>query len=427
MNTLRDVLHRAPPPARRRLPQLISSIFRAGIVTDDPEVARRQTFTNIAAYAAALNALSHLVIGAFYSFVDLIPLHVYNIAAAAVALSLHRLHRYGENLAAIGVCLLMVVGHGFVVFALGYQSDLQVYFLLVGFLFFLFGVEHWRMVLFFYIAAFAMLLATVLLGSPTGFIAPGDADFRTFLSVQALINAMIINGLGVAYIFAALSRAERDLARQVAVSDALVDVMLPKAIAVRLKAGGDRHIADHVDRATVMFADLSGFTPAAGEVSPDALVHYLDGLFSGFDELARRFGVDKIKTIGDSYMVAGGLAGDGRGGAIAVGKLAFALVDFAREHGTLGGRTLLLRIGVNSGPLVAGVIGELRVSYDIWGDTVNVAKRLESNGEPGRIHVSPGFRALAGEAFAYTERDVIAMKGVGEMQTWFLEPASPGA
>jgi adenylate cyclase len=418
MSGLRELVHR-PKPAPVRVPRLLTRILRAGIVTGDPEVARRQIFANICAYVTALNALSHLVIGAAHDFWALMPLHVYNIVIAAVALSLHRLHRYGDNLAAGVLFAMIVAGHSFVVFALGYDSDLQVYFLLVGFLFFLFGVRHWRAWLFFYIAAFVMLIVTVQYGLRDGFLLPHDPAFRDFLRLQALANTMIINGIGIAYAFASLSRAESDLARQVEVSDALVEVLLPRSIATRLK-GGAEQVADHVENATVLFADLASFTPAAGAVGPDIVVSYLGGLFSGFDRLCARHGVEKIKTIGDAYMAAAGLSGDPRTGARAIGNLAFDMVAFVEQHGPLGRSGLQLRVGIHSGPLVAGVIGDLRVSYDVWGATVNIAQRLESHGEAGRVQVSSAFRALAGEAFAYERRGVVALKGVPDTETWYL-------
>jgi class 3 adenylate cyclase len=419
MSGLRDLVHTSPPQPTR-WPAFVTRLMRLGIVSADPDIVRRQTFTNFAAYATALNAFSHLVIGADHNFWGLMPLHVYNLAVFVIALSLHRLHRYGENAAAIVLCTLIVAGHSFVVFALGYASDLQIYFVLVGFLFFLFGVQHWPTFLIFYIAAFVMLVVTVEFGQAGGFIAPDDTSYREFQQLQALINTMIINGFAAAYTLTSLTRAERDLARQVEVSNALVDALLPRQISTRLKSGREEQIADLVENATVMFADQASFTPAAGAVSPERLVTYLEDLFFGFDRLCERHGVEKIKTIGDSYMAAAGLHGDPVAGAIAVGRLAFDLVDFMKEHGVLGDVPLQLRIGIHSGPLVAGVIGNLRVSYDVWGNTVNIAQRMEAHGEPGRIQVSSAFRAIAGDAFAYEERGTIAIKGAGETKTWFL-------
>lgn len=416
----RSNLVRRPPQKVSRWPQWARDLTRIGIVTDDPGIARRQVFANVGAFIIAANALSHLVINATHNFWALMPLHIYNVIVIIIALSLHRLHRYGENLVVICLCTLIVVGHSFVVLALGLSSNLQIYFALAAFMLFVFGVQNWPLYLMFYIAAFLATLMTLQFGSPMGFVNPADADFRAFLSSQAIINVMIINGLGIYYTLAALSRAEDELAQQVAVSDALVDVMLPKSVSARLKSGAERQIADRVECATVMFADLSGFTQAAGAVSAETLVGYLDEVFTGFDRLCERHGIDKIKTMGDGYMAVGGLTGDPAAGAIATGRLAFDMLAFMHDQRALGDTVLHLRIGLHSGPVIAGVIGDMRVSYDIWGGTVNVAQRMEAHGETDRIQVSSAFVELAGGAFVYEPRGALPIKGAGAMETWFL-------
>ena len=416
----RNDLVRRPPPKPSRWPKWVRDLTRIGIVTDDPGIARRQVFANVGAFIIAANALSHLVINASHNFWALMPLHIYNVIVIVIALFLHRLHRYGENLVVICLCTLIVVGHSFVVLALGLSSNLQIYFALAAFMLFVFGVQNWPLYLMFYAAAFLATLITLQFGSSMGFVNPADADFRAFLSSQAIINVMIINGLGIYYTLAALSRAEDELAQQVAVSDALVDVMLPKSVSARLKSGAERQIADRVECATVMFADLSGFTQAAGAVSAETLVGYLDELFTGFDGLCEHHGVDKIKTMGDGYMAVGGLTGDAAAGAVAAGRLAFDMLAFMRDQRPLGDTVLRLRIGLHSGPVIAGVIGDMRVSYDIWGGTVNVAQRMEAHGETDRIQVSSAFVDLAGGAFSYEPRGSLPIKGAGAMETWFL-------
>jgi len=127
--------------------------------------------------------------------------------------------------------------------------------------------------------------------------------------------------------------------------------------------------------------------------------------------------------MGDGYMAVGGLSGDAAAGAIAVGRLAFDLLAFIEGHPPLGETILRLRVGIHSGPVIAGVIGDTRVSYDVWGGTVNVAQRMEAHGAPDRIQVSASFRTLAGEAFAYEARGATTIKGAGAMETWWLAPA----
>jgi adenylate cyclase len=421
---LRDLVHRPPPPPSR-FPEWAQALLRVGITTEDPEIRRRQAFANAACYIVAVNALSHLVINGGHDFWGLMPLHLYNIGVIVVVLLLHKLHRFGENVVVICLSTLIVVGHSFVVFALGLASDLHIYFALSAFMLFVFGVRAWRLFLGFYVAAFIALVLMMQFAPPMGIFIPEDTAFRTFLASQAIVNVMLINGVGLFYALTTLSRTQNELARQVAVSDALVDVMLPKSVSHRLKDGNERQIADHVDNATVMFADLSGFTTAAGLVSASTLVTYLDEVFTGFDQLCELYGVDKIKTMGDGYMAVGGLTTDAVTGAVSVGRLAFDMLTFIEGHPPLGETALRLRLGIHSGPLIAGVIGDTRVSYDVWGGTVNVAQRMEALGTPGRIQVSPAFRNLAGDAFCYESRGVTAIKGAAAMETWWLGKPVP--
>ena len=163
-----------------------------------------------------------------------------------------------------------------------------------------------------------------------------------------------------------------------------------------------------------MFADLVGFTEAAHHLPPEEVVDFLDRLVRAFDGLSERYGVDKIKTIGDSYMAAAGFDGRGREGAVAIGRLALAMLDAIGRQPPLGGRALQLRIGIHCGPATAGVIGDTRFSYDVWGDAVNTASRMESNGEPGRIHVSESFRALTPTRSNSRNAAPTELKGIGE-------------
>ena len=197
---------------------------------------------------------------------------------------------------------------------------------------------------------------------------------------------------------------------------------MPDAIAARLKASEAR-IADRIDTLSVVFADLVGFTAAGHDLPPEEIVGFLDGLVRAFDALAEQHGVEKIKTIGDSYMAAAGFDGRAQDGAIAIGRFALAVLDANAAHAPLGGRKLALRVGIHSGPATAGVIGDTRFSYDVWGDAVNVASRMESHGVAGRIQVSEAFRGLTGEVFAFEERGAMEIKGIGATRTYFLTAA----
>ena len=170
----------------------------------------------------------------------------------------------------------------------------------------------------------------------------------------------------------------------------------------------------------MLFADLSGFTEYSGQVDARQLVGLLDEIFSTFDRLAAALGVEKIKTIGDAYMAVAGVPVPREDHADAVALMALGMLDAFRDLVRARGVALELRIGIHSGPVVAGVIGRHKFSYDLWGDTVNTASRMESHGEPSRIHVSPATRALLGDRFRCADRGEISVKGKGPMHTAFL-------
>jgi adenylate cyclase len=202
-------------------------------------------------------------------------------------------------------------------------------------------------------------------------------------------------------------------------SEALLLNILPRSIIERMRRG-ETVIADRVAEATVLFSDLVDFTSLAARVSPEETVALLGDIFSRFDALAARHGLEKIKTTGDGYMVAGGLPEQRADHAVAVAEMALAMLDAAETAGRVVGQPLQLRIGLNTGALIAGVLGTHKFVYDVWGDTVNTAKRMESYGEPGRVHVSATTRQALGDAFRFEPRGSLEVKGKGAMETYFV-------
>lgn len=208
-------------------------------------------------------------------------------------------------------------------------------------------------------------------------------------------------------------------------SERLLLNILPSSIAERLKQN-PHSIAERFDQATVMFADLVNFTGFSSRISPTHLVDLLNDIFSCFDELAQKHNLEKIKTIGDSYMVVGGLPTPTDNHAEAIAQMALdmqrEIVRFRREDG----EPFKLRIGINTGPVVAGVIGTRKFIYDLWGDAVNVASRMESQGEIGRIQITAATKALLKDNFIFEERGVIDVKGRGQMVTFWLKARRQG-
>jgi adenylate cyclase len=229
----------------------------------------------------------------------------------------------------------------------------------------------------------------------------------------------MIFALVLFYALSGRDRAELALEHENDRSEALIAAVMPSPIAERLKSGEDR-IADRIETLSVMFADLVGFTESVHQLPPEEVVDFLDQLVRAFDALCERYGVEKIKTIGDSYMAAAGFDGRGGEGAVAIGRLALAMLDVIGKQPPLGGRAPRLRIGIHCGPATAGVIGDTRFSYDVWGDAVNMAARMESTGLPGQIHVSEAFRALTLDRFEFSESGTADLKGIGVVRSYFL-------
>jgi adenylate cyclase len=206
----------------------------------------------------------------------------------------------------------------------------------------------------------------------------------------------------------------REREREHARSERLLLNVLPEPVAMRLK----RHegvIADRFEHATVLFADIVDFTPISAAIAPHEVVELLDAVFSDFDDLAERYGLEKIKTIGDAYMLASGIPTPRPDHVRAVADMALAMLGVASSRNGLG-----LRIGIDTGPVVAGVIGRRKFIYDLWGDTVNTASRMESHGVPGEIQVTERVVAALDGAYVLEHRGTIEIKGKGPMSTWFL-------
>lgn len=195
--------------------------------------------------------------------------------------------------------------------------------------------------------------------------------------------------------------------------------ILPAPIAHRLKSG-ESGLADHFSDVSVMFADIVNFTTLSGGLSPKPLVSLLDDLFTLFDELARRHQVEKIKTIGDCYMAVCGVPAPRTDHAAALADMALEMIEQLKLFNQARGTTLQVRIGLNRGPVVAGVIGRSKFIYDLWGDTVNTASRMESTGLPGAVQVTTAMREVLNGEFEFEPRGEIDVKGKGLMSTWLL-------
>lgn len=217
----------------------------------------------------------------------------------------------------------------------------------------------------------------------------------------------------------ALDKKNQQLEEEQDRSERLLLNILPKSVADRLKHGESR-IADSYDSATIMFADLVDFTRISSDMTPDDLVNLLGQVFSRFDQLTEKYGVEKIKTIGDAYMVVCGAPEPRADHAEAVANLAIEMQQALVELSVKTGKMLMMRIGINSGPVIAGVIGSAKFSYDLWGDTVNMASRMEHYGLSNSIQVTDATYQLIEKKFRFEKRDPIIVKGKGRVQSYLL-------
>jgi len=220
------------------------------------------------------------------------------------------------------------------------------------------------------------------------------------------------------FLFASMAYFVRQRDRFQRDSDDLLHAILPDEIAKRLKS--DRTmIADDHESASVLFADVVGFTPMSATMSPPELVGLLNAVFTTFDGFVEELGLEKIKTVGDEYMVAAGVPRERPDHAHAIAELALHIRDHT-EANRIEGHEISLRIGINSGPVVAGIVGTHKFAYDLWGDVVNTASRMESEGQPGSIQLTSATYELIRDAFVCEPRGVIPVKGKGDMTTYTL-------
>ncbi len=243
-----------------------------------------------------------------------------------------------------------------------------------------------------------------------------DLSMRVFSNGADELSSL---GKTINWMLSALESSLKELKAEREKAEQLLLNILPQPIANRLKKE-ERTIADSFNEATVLFADIVGFTNLSAHTPPVELVNLLNQIFSAFDRLAEQHGLEKIKTIGDAYMVVGGIPTPGSDRAQAVAEMALDMLKAIQQFNALNHAEFNMRIGINTGPVVAGVIGLKKFIYDLWGDTVNIASRMESQGIPGCIQVTDATYERLKDKYEFEQRGVIQVKGKGEMMTYLL-------
>jgi adenylate cyclase len=342
-----------------------------------------------------------------------------NVCAAMIFALVPWLHRFGDLVAP-----LTFIGAAYAtIFATcwdaGTDSGAQFFFLVAACLVvLLLGIEH--IVLASALAALAAGLVITLeftVPPDTG-LQPAWAQSMGF--VITAISSCVMVVVTVWFALRDTDRAEAVMEAQYERSEALLANMLPASIADRLKEPDRNIIADKYDEASVLFADIVGFTERASGTAPAELVRFLNRLYSDFDALVDKHGLEKIKVSGDSYMVVSGVPRPRPDHVQALADFALDMVDVAAGLKDPHGLALPLRVGMACGPVVAGVVGSRRFFYDVWGDAVNVASRMESTDSAGRIQVPEDIYQRLKDEFVLQERGRIEVKGKGTMRTWYL-------
>jgi len=389
--------------------------LRLGIGGYDRETRRRLFLVNMSGYIAAISSISYAVNFTFYDMVALKWLIIGNLLSAFITVTISFWHRFNSILGPLIMAGAVTTTIFFFVSELGRDSGVQLNYIGgAAIAFIIFGLNHLRLVVLFSVISVFFHLAVYFL-YPVGRVQWAiDDGFMSQLYIMSVVSIILILGVIVWYAFRVAADAE-------ARSERLLMNIFPEKIANRLRQYPDEPIADRFDEATILFADIVGFTPMSQQMEAKELVFLLNDIFSRFDAVGARLGTEKIKTIGDAYMAVSGAPEPMEDHAERILKLAIGMIDEIRQVAIDREIELDVRIGIASGPITAGVIGKTKFAYDVWAPTVNFASRLESNGKAGRIHVSQEvYRALNG-SYQFEPAPARNLKGIGKVHSWFLK------
>ena len=375
--------------------------------------------TWIAAFVTATTGILQTITGHGALHIGLI-----NLATAGLFLMMPLLHRFGGIIAPMMFVVVAYASLTFIGMQIGTDSGVQFYYLVSASLAVLvLGIEH-------------VVLACVTAATGVGlvifmqFLVPNDTGLQPRWAlnagfVVATLGAAVMIFATVWYAMREVSRAEAAMEVEYKRSEALLANILPGRVAERLKDPGHGTIADRYDDASILFADIAGYTERASEIPPTELVRFLDRVYTTFDRLVDRHELEKIKTTGDAYMVVSGVPTPRADHVEAIAALALDMQRAVADLRDPRGVPVPMRMGIASGPVVAGVVGARKFFYDVWGDAVNVASRMESTDPEGRIQVPEDVYQRLRHAFVLEERGEVEIKGKGMMRTYFLVGRKP--
>lgn len=381
--------------------------------TPPPNISRR--FFRAALITSIFGLPAHVIFLIFFSVLGEREMAYINIGSIVLWLSAVFLAKSGRVLAGLLVISAEVVVHAiFAVHYIGWHGGFQQYLITLAVAAFIIPRGQRISAL---LSAIAMTVYIALY-----FLYEQRAAVPTLIDLFYIPNtiiALLICITAMAYYTRNLETTEIALGEAHEKSETLLNNIMPAVIAERLKSGSIT-IADGFNEASVLFADIEGFTNFSEGHAPADVVKILNGIFSHLDTLVQKHKLEKIKTIGDAYMVAAGIPVYREDHAEAIAAFALDVRQAFDEYTRANNIHLRLRIGINSGPVIAGVIGRLRFLYDLWGDAVNTASRMESHGIPGEIQVTEATYDILKSKFNFEERGIIEVKGKGKMRTYLL-------
>ncbi len=401
-------------PLLQRLSETVKWLLQLGTSGYDADTRRRLMIMNAIAYLIAITTAGYAVQLSMLDAETFAPVIWLNAALVGVAVLVPLSHRIND----VAGGLLIVITEWIALFVfsmyMGRPSGLHLkYFVGAAAPFVVFGLGRIRLILMTVVSGLLLHLY-VWFNFPRRYaILDAGHDLIDSIYLQAAVTTVALIAASVWYAFSLAESAKAE-------TESLLRNILPDSIVARLKATPDEVIADTHSNVTVMFADISGFVALSRALGSQRVVELLNKIVRRFDRLAAKHGVEKIKTIGDAYMAVAGVpeaCPDHAARTVAMAHDMLRVVDGMRNEIDVD---LEIRIGIASGPVLAGVIGSQKFSYDIWGETVNLASRMEGAGARGRILVAESTRDELGDGYDFEEREPIEIKGVGTVRTWFV-------
>jgi len=388
-------VRRLPPV--RRVRALLKLAADAGTQGYPPDTRRRLKIVNMIAYLIAITTLLYAVqqsLMDFHTFAPMIAINVGLVVTALLVPFAHRINELAGGLLLIGAEYAALFGFTDF-FSRDGGAQLQ-YIIAAAACFVIFDLKRIRLIALLVLLALVLHLCGWFWFPAAGSLSPAEQKVADSLYTQAAITTVILIAASVYYAFSLVERAKAE-------TDAVLRNVLPDAIVERLKAKPGVAIADSIEQASVMFADISGFVALTLRLGADKTVELLSRIVSEFDALAVHHGVEKIKTIGDAYMVVAGLPDPVPEHTTRLARMAFDMLDYIARLRADTGLALNIRVGLASGTVTAGVIGTRKFSYDVWGEPVNLASH-----------------ARLVDKFEFEPRGPLEIKGIGSQETWYL-------